>query len=159
MNTHKVIALARKHVGNGALMDSSARLCLALAGECTNGLQSMVIQKTATVCCASTAIAHEVNMENVRTKSSFTPGPWSVVEPYTDAPNLPLIGHAVDAVQTTIIAQLQSTDDANARLIAAAPDLAEALRELVGCAQYLPFDPMLERAIAQGRAALAKAGL
>lgn len=29
MNTNEVIILARKHVGNGAAMDSSARLCLA----------------------------------------------------------------------------------------------------------------------------------
>jgi hypothetical protein len=29
MNTENVIILARKHVGNGAAMDSSARLCLA----------------------------------------------------------------------------------------------------------------------------------
>lgn len=31
MNTEQVIQLARKHVGNGAAMDSSARLCLANA--------------------------------------------------------------------------------------------------------------------------------
>jgi hypothetical protein len=29
MNTENAIILARKHVGNGAAMDSSARLCLA----------------------------------------------------------------------------------------------------------------------------------
>jgi hypothetical protein len=29
MTTQKLIELARKHVGNGAAMDSSARLCLA----------------------------------------------------------------------------------------------------------------------------------
>ena len=29
MNVEKVIILARKHVGNGAVMDSSARFCLA----------------------------------------------------------------------------------------------------------------------------------
>ena len=29
MNTNEVIILARKHIGNGAAMDSSARLCLA----------------------------------------------------------------------------------------------------------------------------------
>ena len=29
MNTNNVIILARKHVGNGAAMESSARLCLA----------------------------------------------------------------------------------------------------------------------------------
>ena len=29
MNTDSVIILARKHVGNGATMESSARLCLA----------------------------------------------------------------------------------------------------------------------------------
>ena len=29
MNTAAVIVLARKHVGNGAAMESSARLCLA----------------------------------------------------------------------------------------------------------------------------------
>jgi hypothetical protein len=28
MNTNDVITLARKHVGNGAAMESSARLCL-----------------------------------------------------------------------------------------------------------------------------------
>jgi hypothetical protein len=28
MNTNDVIILARKHVGNGAVMESSARLCL-----------------------------------------------------------------------------------------------------------------------------------
>lgn len=29
MNTDEVITLARKHVGNGAVMESSARVCLA----------------------------------------------------------------------------------------------------------------------------------
>jgi len=29
MNASQVIVLARKHVGNGAAMDSSARMCLA----------------------------------------------------------------------------------------------------------------------------------
>lgn len=29
MNTNDAIILARKHVGNGAVMESSARLCLA----------------------------------------------------------------------------------------------------------------------------------
>ena len=28
MNTDKVLILARKHLGNGAVMDSSARLCM-----------------------------------------------------------------------------------------------------------------------------------
>lgn len=28
MNASKIITLARKHVGNGAVMESSARLCL-----------------------------------------------------------------------------------------------------------------------------------
>lgn len=28
MNTHDAITLARKHIGNGAVMESSARLCL-----------------------------------------------------------------------------------------------------------------------------------
>lgn len=33
MTTDKTIILARKHVGNGAAMESSARLCLADAVE------------------------------------------------------------------------------------------------------------------------------
>ena len=33
MNTEQAIVIARKHIGNGALMDSSARLCLSDAIE------------------------------------------------------------------------------------------------------------------------------
>lgn len=33
MTTTEILALARKHLGNGAAMDSSARLCMAEAVE------------------------------------------------------------------------------------------------------------------------------
>ena len=36
MNVQKAIIIARKHVGNGAAMESSARLCLAEAVEADN---------------------------------------------------------------------------------------------------------------------------
>jgi hypothetical protein len=36
MNYREVVNLARKHVGNGAEMESSARLCLSDAVECCN---------------------------------------------------------------------------------------------------------------------------
>ena len=36
MNYREMVTLARKHVGNGAAMESSARLCLADAVACCN---------------------------------------------------------------------------------------------------------------------------
>lgn len=43
MNTAKIVILARKHVGNGAAMESSARLCLSEAMQASerHDLQAM----------------------------------------------------------------------------------------------------------------------
>ena len=90
--------------------------------------------------------------------SAHTPGPWQID---ADAPIHPTGFYAggYHSISSTD-GEFQVTGfigDANARLIAAAPDLAEALRQ---CVQYIELDseylqPMIDRA----RAALAKAGV
>lgn len=70
-------------------------------------------------------------------KSQHTPGPWQVLPLYTNRSVYP-IGAKIDANASSILAEVNSqggtSDDcqANARLIASAPELLEALRLLIG---------------------------
>ena len=103
--------------------------------------------------------------------SGHTPGPWVATErsgyheilaPCTDAD---WYGrekmHAVAYVDTEID---EAEQNANARLIAAAPDLLEALTnlvahyaQLVNCGDCGNWDPETEHQVIAARAALAKA--
>ena len=86
-------------------------------------------------------------------KQQYTPGPWEVVEQdnnediYFIEPNVAIIERCVND---------PSSDIANARLIAAAPDLLEAL-ELIASTD--PVDAALDpqRAMRVAKAAIAKA--
>ena len=93
--------------------------------------------------------------------NKHTPGPWGRnIKP---ARNYPMIYAGRD----TDIAQLVTRDiaddeaEANADLIAAAPELLEALREMVEIAEltigWLPTPPGADGPIIQARAAIAKA--
>lgn len=98
-------------------------------------------------------------------RGGFTPGPWVVAE--DDASNRPARGTRVVVRATDdtefVLADCGAANNergrANARLIAAAPDLYEALRAMVlngeahaDCSRSLPSLPL-----ARARAALAKA--
>jgi len=100
-------------------------------------------------------------------QAKFQIGPWKltdIMDVYSDAP----VGAPRCAVRT-IVKQIRGCDqetlEANARLIAAAPDLAAALqatlntfRECIGHAAFSDFESG-NHTIRSARAALAKAGL
>jgi hypothetical protein len=104
-------------------------------------------------------------------KTQHTPGPWHVLHQYTDRRVFP-IGEDNGDGSHTIIAEanaLGGTEEnwgANARLIAAAPDLLAALKECITddgalCLAYGTDTPTLRRRLAAinslARSALAKA--
>ena len=96
----------------------------------------------------------------LKSEAKQTPGPWKecggqVVQAY--AP--------YDTIATTYDDRKPTEDSANAKLIAAAPEMAEALRltldafrECVGHAAWADFEES-NPAVLIARAALAKAGL
>ncbi|EMM9101958.1 TPA: hypothetical protein L3597_006269 [Pseudomonas aeruginosa] len=87
-------------------------------------------------------------------KQSHTPGPWEI-ERYSDG-LIQIVGN-IRAVSdheehvTTVVEAVTRGDEANAKLIVAAPDLLDALVALVECEQTTP--ELWEAA----RAAIAKA--
>jgi hypothetical protein len=96
-------------------------------------------------------------------KTQHTPGPWHVLHQYTDRRVFP-IGEDNGDGSHTIIAEANSlggTEEnwgANARLIAAAPDLLAKLQNMVAVFNQKEIDPLAAFvAIEQARAALAKA--
>lgn len=99
---------------------------------------------------------------------NHTPGPWYVKTVATDTPELPgSEQHATVAHQPTgslvaivSLKGMAAVDNANAALIAAAPELLEALREVV--AEATAFEekrgyPMARPWVRLARAAIAKA--
>lgn len=70
-------------------------------------------------------------------KTKYTPGPWSTFKGYGSHPDLPIFIDAGKTKQESLpICQINQTVDtttemakANARLIASAPELLEALKE------------------------------
>lgn len=100
-------------------------------------------------------------MENARTKNNFTPGPWHCGT-FRETGNAPGIDIGAANNSNIALAHHDSSDresyetKANARLIAAAPDLLEALNDIVG--GTLPDDTGRLKAIREvARAAIAKA--
>ena len=87
------------------------------------------------------------------TKAKHTPGPWEVKQfggPQISGP----AGYAVRTMWGALhVDDLQGQDAANARLIAAAPDLLEALEELIGDTEWGCYRATYLKA----RAAIAKA--
>lgn len=104
-------------------------------------------------------------------ESKHTPGPWFVPEgPYisglsvevqgNDAAVLcPGSGGARSYTNTICDVTWSGTDEweANARLIAAAPDLLDALDAMLDCYGEYEIDPFQAPVIHQARAAIAKA--
>ena len=102
---------------------------------------------------------------------SFTPGPWELVTVQTSCGICHKIGpfpskrEGDSARHACLYADYPSkgnpADDeleANARLISAAPDMYEALKEMVRVADANGIDAHYARAVSSARAALAKAG-
>ncbi len=85
--------------------------------------------------------------------SAHTPGPWTLAEGRSGYQFWPLIQHGGKDI--AVCSRQVDETDANARLIAAAPDLYEALRAMIDCAG--DDDARAYRAVTQAKAALAKA--
>lgn len=85
---------------------------------------------------------------------AHTPGPWSFCE--ARGPREELCFHEViDLENNTVCSTWAGPNEANARLIAAAPELLEALR---GALSYLSlYGPSAQPALLSARAAIAKA--
>lgn len=89
-------------------------------------------------------------------ESKHTPGPWWAEHHIAGAPNSVCVTEDDGAARTiaSIPNGAQSNTDANAALIAAAPDMYEALREILAAdTEYIEAAITLDSA----RAALAKA--
>ena len=71
--------------------------------------------------------------------SEHTPGPWNVELPfgeeglYISAPNTQLVAKVYEVSLKQWVKDKQTSELANARLIAAAPEMYEALRWLYNC--------------------------
>ena len=90
--------------------------------------------------------------------SAHTPGPWTI--PARDSGVTVNASHGI--VAEVYAVDVGTTQQANAKLIAAAPDMAEALRNFIGFAKYHEMEkanPRLQLQMLGMRAALAKAGL
>lgn len=93
-------------------------------------------------------------------EQSHTPGPWEI-ERYSDG-LIQIVGN-VRAVSdheehvTTVVEAVTRGDEANARLIAAAPELLEALRACVSRITDEVADAEFLDEVEQARAAIAKA--
>lgn len=102
-------------------------------------------------------------MENQATLSVHTPGPWKVIGPYVAH----TVEHDIEGLPSDIELVKRApwhTNDADLRLMAAAPDLLDALRLCVAQLAVLKDVPMSEvlrtghiAAISRARYAIAKA--
>lgn len=100
----------------------------SVVGDCTNGLSRKVFRKKDSASCVTTAIAQEGNTGNVRTKASFTPGPWYVsdtLQLYSEVTDDHLAN--LDTAMDKLPAEMTY---ANARLIAACPSMLAALQSV-----------------------------
>ena len=94
---------------------------------------------------------------------SYTPKPWVVGEPNKGPVSGTVPVHTADYMESYRSGQLVCSvygtaafSSANARLISAAPDLYEALRDIVDAADGTGWD-QLDATFTQARAALKKA--
>lgn len=92
--------------------------------------------------------------------NKHTPGPWRIAENSTKITAVhPLRQHAYDIV-TIHYAFEHGQYEANARLIAAAPSMYEALRNFIGFAEYHELEkgnPRLQLQLMEMRRAISKA--
>ena len=85
--------------------------------------------------------------------SKHSPAPWGLRK--SDSGAWAAVGHAGIWIATTLRKQFPSEDEANARLIAAAPELLEALKAALSLIEIaIPFDGEVNRMV---RNAIAKA--
>jgi hypothetical protein len=100
--------------------------------------------------------------------ASFTPGPWAVFRDHPDAEtresmatidSMSRAEYSGGEIATVYVAPVGSEGDANARLIASAPSLFEAVRTLLDCFVEDPLSWMNNQseAIEKARDAVAKA--
>lgn len=92
--------------------------------------------------------------------SAHTPGPWGIVRHPKPAQVKSILSVGFTANGMASIAWLTGGaihQDANARLIAAAPDLLAALRALVEAQPNYPSGGYVERYVMRAKAAIAKA--
>lgn len=83
-------------------------------------------------------------------KPKHTPGPWSITESCMNAWEIDGLDRSIATVNA--VEDIAPEDEANARLIAAAPDLLAALQD------FLHADPdVFAEELAAARAAIAKA--
>lgn len=95
--------------------------------------------------------------------SAHTPGPWRANSSWIEAPQMALRVAAVDWPKRGTAPKSKEEAEANARLIAAAPEMLEALKGIEHFADAVAYrtDPLsvaLRGWIEAGRAAIAKAG-
>ena len=91
-------------------------------------------------------------------KAAHTPGPWNCNR--SSASGYDIVCSENSPTDVCVISRRDKTTgeiDANARLIASAPDLIEALRAVVATEIYLPDHPQRQAAYRNARAAIAKA--
>ena len=93
--------------------------------------------------------------------AKHTPGPWETDKMEGDFFPRVILPPREDWCKSSITINEGRGDmeecQANARLIAAAPDLLEALRELAGCLNVLNPNRRLVKALREARASIAKA--
>ena len=65
---------------------------------------------------------------NMSTQTKHTPGPWEAY-PHSKEPVTTIIGNRTDGIAKVLASGNRDLDDANARLIAAAPSMLEALKQ------------------------------
>ncbi|MDI3298242.1 MAG: hypothetical protein QJR08_03630 [Bacillota bacterium] len=83
----------------------------------------------------------------------WTPGPWRVRPGFSDAHFVVVAGEYADEGEPDLLVHVGTANPQDAHLIAAAPDLYEALDEIVlKYGRYLPM-----RELSRAKAALAKA--
>lgn len=89
--------------------------------------------------------------------SKHTPGPWTLYDARKDGSTSFYVNHGPDYIGSVHLAPGRAAvGSSNARLIAAAPELLEALQELVYGIER-PTSGRFETAMPQARAAIAKA--
>jgi hypothetical protein len=97
----------------------------------------------------------------IKSQATHTAGPWhtgGIFEPDSDRPSANVWGPTFPGMQSGNIVCCNATV-ADARLIAAAPDMAEALRDALVQLECSPMISGYLAVVTRARAALAKAGL
>ncbi|GAA0531332.1 hypothetical protein [Pigmentiphaga daeguensis] len=90
-------------------------------------------------------------------EAKHTPGPWELRDEFGMQGLVYAQGLEYPVASTTGYYNRAGQTEHNARLIAAAPELLEALRDVVRAEMFLPDHPQRQAAYATARAAIAKA--